>query len=209
MIRCLIALAVLLSTAAVHWTIVVKRDRATTYLESNPDLNLPENIGYYRKIGEDIDPGDDVRAALETSSILMRYYAAPNGLPVLLTVVYAGQKRRSLHFPEVCLVGQGWEVEQAYTAPVGIEFEGKRLVIFRGDEEQAVLYWLKTGGRFTSSTFINALFWAREQLRFGTPTSSMIKLSMPIPPGQSEADAFSVLDEFATLLGPILLENIK
>jgi hypothetical protein len=100
-------------------------------------------------------------------------------------------------------------VEQAYSAPVGIEFQGKRLVIFRGDDKQAVLYWLKTGDLFTSSAFLNALYWAREQLVFGTPTSSMIKLSMPIRPGQDEDEAFAVLDDFATRLGPILLENIQ
>jgi len=197
------------ASAGIHWVINVKRDRAAIEDERYPNLDLPAVIGSYYKIGEDIDPGDDVRAALETSSILMRYYVGGNRLPILTTIVYAGQKRRSLHFPEVCLVGQGWEVEQAYSAPVGIEFQGKRLVIFRGDDKQAVLYWMKTGELFTSSAFMNALYWAREQLVFGTPTSSMIKLSMPIRPGQDEDEAFAVLDDFATRLGPILLENIQ
>lgn len=205
----LLGVSIVGASAGAHWAINIKRDRAAIADERYPNLDLPPVIGSYYKVGEDIDPGDDVRRALETSSILMRYYVGGNGLPILTTIVYAGQKRRSLHFPEVCLVGQGWEVEQAYSAPVGIEFQGKRLVIFRGDDKQAVLYWLKTGDLFTSSTFINALFWAREQLLFGTPTSSMIKLSMPIRPGQDEDDAFAVLDDFATRLGPILLENIQ
>jgi len=202
-------IVILSLSAAMHWGINIKRDRAAMQDERYPNLDLPVTIGSYQKVGEDIDPGDDVRKALETSSILMRYYVGSNRLPILTTIVYAGQKRRSLHFPEVCLVGQGWEVEQAYSAPVGIEFQGKRLVIFRGDEKQAVLYWLKTGELFTSSSFLNALYWAREQLLFGTPTSSMIKLSMPIRPGQDATEAFAVLDDFATRLGPILLENIK
>lgn len=209
MIHYVVGIAILLASASVHWAINLKRDWAAGAETPAVNLNLPSAVGPYRQNGEDIDPGDDVRAALETSDILMRYYTAPNGAPILVTIVYAGQKRRSLHFPEVCLVGQGWEVEQAYAAPVGIEFEGRRLVIFRGDDEQAVLYWLKTGKRFTSSTFMNALFWAREQLMFGTPTSSMIKLSMPVlkQAGQDEEEAFAILDDFASRLGPILLEN--
>lgn len=202
-------IGILGATAAVHWGINIKRDRAAMMDERYANLDLPEQIGYYRKVGEDIPPSEEVEAALETSSILMRHYLAPNGLRVYLTLVYAGQKRRSLHFPEVCLVGQGWEVEQAYTAPVGIEFRGKRMVIFRGKRKEAVLYWLKTGDRFTSSAFLNNLYWAREQLVFGTPTSAMVKLSMPILPGQDAEDAFTVLDDFATRLGPILLEYIK
>ena len=209
MIHYVLGIAILLASASVHWAINLKRDWAAGAETPAVNLNLPSEVGPYRQNGEDIDPGDDVRAALETSDILMRYYTAPNGAPILVTIVYAGQKRRSLHFPEVCLVGQGWEVEQAYAAPVGIEFEGRRLVIFRGDDEQAVLYWLKTGKRFTSSTFMNALFWAREQLMFGTPTSSMIKLSMPVlkQAGQDEEEAFAILDDFASRLGPILLES--
>lgn len=209
MIHYVLGIAILLASASVHWAINLKRDWAAAAETPAVNLNLPSEVGPYRQNGEDIDPGDDVRAALETSDILMRYYTAPNGAPILVTIVYAGQKRRSLHFPEVCLVGQGWEVEQAYAAPVGIEFEGRRLVIFRGDDEQAVLYWLKTGKRFTSSTFMNALFWAREQLMFGTPTSSMIKLSMPVlkQAGQDEEEAFAILDDFASRLGPILLES--
>lgn len=209
MMHYVLGIAILLASASVHWAINLKRDWAAAADTPAVNLNLPSVVGPYRQNGEDMDPGDDVRAALETSDILMRYYTAPNGAPILVTIVYAGQKRRSLHFPEVCLVGQGWEVEQAYAAPVGIEFEGRRLVIFRGDDEQAVLYWLKTGKRFTSSTFMNALFWAREQLMFGTPTSSMIKLSMPVlkQVGQDEEEAFAILDDFASRLGPILLES--
>jgi len=209
MMHYIVGIAILTASASVHWAINLKRDWAAAADTPAVNLNLPAVVGPYRQNGEDIDPGDEVRKALETSDILMRYYTAPNGAPILVTIVYAGQKRRSLHFPEVCLVGQGWEVEQAYAAPVGIEFEGRRLVIFRGDDEQAVLYWLKTGKRFTSSTFINALYWAREQLMFGTPTSSMIKLSMPVlkQAGQDEEEAFAILDDFASRLGPILLEN--
>lgn len=209
MIHYITATAIIAASAAIHWGINLKRDWAAAQDTPAVNLNLPGIVGPYRQNGEDIDPGDDVRRALETSDILMRYYTGTNGAPILVTIVYAGQKRRSLHFPEVCLVGQGWEVEQAYTAPVGIEFEGRRLVIFRGDDKQAVLYWMKTGKRFTSSIFVNNLFWAREQLLFGTPTSSMIKLSMPVMKqlGQDEEEAFAMLEDFASRLGPILLEN--
>lgn len=211
MIHYIAGIAILLASATIHWGINLKRDWAAAAGTATVSLDLPAQVGPYRQNGEDIDPGDVVRKALEVgkSDILMRYYTAPNGAPILVTIVYAGQKRRSLHFPEVCLVGQGWEVEQSYSAPVGIEFEARRLVIFRGDDEQAVLYWLKTGKRFTSSTFMNAIYWAREQLFFGTPTSSMIKLSMPVlkQMGQDDEEAFAVLDDFASRLGPILLEN--
>jgi EpsI family protein len=198
-------------TAALHVQITRAQDRAA---EADPEYayleQLPATIGQYHQYGEDIDPGDEVRRILETSSILMRHYISPGGQPILLTIVYAGQKRRSLHFPEVCLVGQGWEVERAYTAPVGMEFRAKRLVIFHGNRREAVLYWFKTGDTFTGSPFLNALHWGKQQIQLGTPTSSMIKLSMPIGPGeQGEDQAFAKLDDLALRLAPILRNNIK
>lgn len=209
MIHYVLGIAILLTSVVAHWTIQLKRDQGLENLEDDAVISLPARIGSYRQVGDDIDPGDTVREVLETSSILMRYYAAPNGLPVLLTVVQAGETRRSLHFPEVCLVGQGWEVEQAYAAPVGIEFRGRRLVIIRGDKKEAVLYWFKTGDEHTGSAFINALWWGREQLTFGTATSSMIKLSIPVRQGDSEAEAFAILDDFATRLVPVVDEHIE
>lgn len=207
----LIAFAVFTLTTVLHLVITEKQDAAAAADVDAPNLDLPARIGPYRQYGEDIDPGDEVRRILETSSILMRHYISPSGLPVLVTVVYAGQKRRSLHFPEVCLVGQGWEVEKAYTAPVGMDFRAKRLVIFAGDKKEAVLYWFKTGDKFTGNPFINALYWGGEQLKFGTPTSTMIKLSMPIRGSGDEAEerAFAALDELALRMAPSLRENIQ
>ena len=207
----IVALLLMTFTATIHLVITTAQDRAAKADTDDPNLDLPSRIAQYQQYGEDIDPGDEVRRILETSSILMRYYVTPQRLPVLVTIVYAGQKRRSLHFPEVCLVGQGWEVEKAYDAPVGMDFRAKRLVIFQGSKKEAVLYWFKTADTFTGSTFMNALYWGREQLRFGTPTSTMIKLSMPIaaPGAEGEAEAFAALDDLALRMAPILLENIK
>jgi EpsI family protein len=207
----IIGIVAMALTATLHLGITQAQDRAAAADPKYPNLNLPARIGQYRQIGEDIDPGDVVRRILETSSILMRHYVTPSGLPVLVTVVYAGQKRRSLHFPEVCLVGQGWEIEKAYTAPVGMEFRAKRLVIFQGNRKEAILYWFKTGDTFTGNPFVNALLWGREQLRFGTPTSTMIKLSMPVTAAglQGEDQAFASLDDLALRMAPFLRENIK
>ncbi len=206
-----IGLLILVCTAGVHTDILRGQARASSAVDHNPDLNLPERINSYRKLGDDIDPGDEVRRVLETSSILMRNYISPSGVPILVTLVYAGVSRRSLHFPEVCLVGQGWEIEKAYTAPVGMEFRAKRIVIFRGSQKQAVTYWFKTGDSFTGSPFINALYWGKEQLKSGSTSSTMIKLSMPFSSkgGFGEEQAFAALDDLALRMAPILREKIK
>jgi EpsI family protein len=123
--------------------------------------------------------------------------------PVELTVVHAAVTRRSLHFPEICLVGEGWDVRDQGIQPVGVTFAAKRLVLVRGTESEAVIYWFQTGAKLTPNYFVNAWHWARDQICFRSPVSAMVRLSTPIG-NQGETTAFSVLVDFAMKLAPLM-----
>lgn len=202
------AFVILLLCAGAHVGIVKAQAEAVRARATVVAFEIPDRIGRYRQYGQDIDAGDHTRRVLETSSILMRNYVAPNGWPVQLTIVYAGTTRRSLHFPEVCLVGAGWEIMEQRAAPVGVAFEAKRLVLVNGARREAVLYWFKTGDKLTGNYFLNAYHWAKNQLMFGAPTSAMIKLTAPVQGGNSEM-AFSILEDFAASFAPILLDRVR
>ena len=79
---------------------------------------------------------------------------------------------------------------------------------FTGERSEAVLYWFKTGDHVTGDFFRNAFEWAKNQITFGDPTSSMIKISTPIVPGGERA-AFDTLQDFATKFGPVMMEHIR
>jgi EpsI family protein len=195
-------------TLSLHAAISHTRAEAA---RAQPDPNLldiPSTIGPYKQVGADIDPGDRVREILQTNAIVTRQYVSPGGWPVELMIVHTGQTRGSLHFPEVCLVGQGWEVREQYSAPVGFLFTAKRLVIFRGDRSQAVLYWFKTGSQLTGNYFLNTLNWVLGKITFGEPSSSMIRLSTVIG-RQGDEVSFRVLEDFALQFEPILLEKVR
>lgn len=202
--RYIILLLLVAGTAAAHLAIVSSHDRAATYA-GGIDIDLPENIGSYRQVGEDIDPGDRTRELLQSSAILMRNYASTNGRIVQLSIVQAVASRASLHFPEVCLVGQGWEISEQYMAPVGVYHTGKRLVIFSGERQEAVLYWFRTGDRFTGSFFLNSWYWIWDTLRFKSPQTAMIRVSSLIRKDKEEA--FQTLDDFAGYIAPLLMET--
>lgn len=174
---------------------------------ASSSIELPEIIGGYQRVSVE-ERGEGQRRMLRAADILAQTYLSASGEAIALSLVHAGVTRRSLHFPEVCLVGQGWEVREQYTAPVGISFTGKRLVLFRGNEYEAVLYWFKTGDRFTGSFYENSWHWAAGHLAGASPSSTMIRISTDIGPLGEEA-AFSMLDDFAQLLAPILLERIE
>ncbi len=199
-----VALALL---AGGHLAFTMAEDNQAQAPQASLTSRIPDQIVDYRQVGRDEEADDRTQELLQTSSILMRTYTSPTGRPISLSIVYAGTTRRSLHFPEVCFVGEGWDVQAEATAPVGTMFTGKRLVLRKAETDKAVLYWFKTGDYLTGNFFLNAFYWTKFQLTFDTPTSSMIRLSTPLGSDGAEP-AFDVLDDFATKLAPILLSSI-
>lgn len=198
----------LLITAASHSAINRVRDVAARADPPLDVLNIPAVIGTYRQVGEDVEIDEGLRQTLQTSAILMRTYRTPRGWPIQLTIVYAGTTRRSMHFPEVCIVGQGWEIHEQTEMPVGFLFTASRRVLVKGERKDALLYWFKTGDEFTGSFFVNSWHWARNQLTNGVATSAMIKASSPIG-NRDEESVFLLLEDFASKLTPILRERVN
>jgi EpsI family protein len=204
-----IAVVLLAVTTGGHVAIARAQARAAETAGQQIQLDIPARIVDYEQIGADAEIDDRTQELLETSLILIRDYGAPSrNRRIQLTVVHAGTTRRSLHFPEVCIVGSGYEIRDQYTAPVGVLFNARRLVLVQGDQSQAVLYWFKTGDSFTGNFFANAGYWALNQLMFKTPTSSLIKLATPIGP-DGEVAAFNALEDFASKLTPELRSAIR
>lgn len=199
--------AILAVTAAGHLVIQTAHGRAKIATPDPAVFALPATIGDYRQTGPDLDVGDRVRELLQTSSVLMRNYASRSGWPVQLTIVHTASNRGSLHFPEVCVTGQGWEVRAQYTAPVGFMFGAKHLVLVKGDRKEAVLYWFKTGDTFTGSFIQNSCQWIWRKLTLRPAATSMIKISTPVH-GPGEEAAFRQLSQFAMQLAPVVMDYL-
>ncbi|GMW01287.1 MAG: hypothetical protein AMXMBFR84_24240 [Candidatus Hydrogenedentota bacterium] len=199
----LVAGATMTLVATIHLALVLSHAQAAKAAPEQNTLNLPNQIVDYKQLGSDIEIDEYTKALLETSTILIRNYTSPRGRPVQLTVVHAGTTRRSLHFPEVCLVGDGWEIREQELVPIGLSFNARRLVLVKGESTEAVLYWFKTGDVMTGNFFMNAAYWAKNQILMGSRSSSMIKLTTVIGPDGEEA-AFSALSDFGAKVAPVV-----
>lgn len=202
------ATLVLAGVMAAHLNLERARVRAATAHAPQDVLDIPERIGTFTQEGGDDEVSEDVKEVLETSLILMRNYRSSTNRPVSISIVYAGTTRRSLHFPEVCLVGQGWEIREQYTQPVAFSFTGKHLVLVKGNHQEAVLYWFKTGDKQTGNFFLNSWHWTQNQIMFKSPTSAMVRISTPVV-GKNTEEAFAALEDFATAFEPILRKRVK
>jgi len=81
---------------------------------SNLKVILPDHApGYTAKV---VDQPDMVINALPSDTSFGRcFYTAPDGFQTLANVVLMGTDRTSIHKPEICLTGQGWEIDDAAT----------------------------------------------------------------------------------------------
>jgi len=206
--RYIITIIILLITAISFASIQRAHSAAAAKKTPVNVFNIPSSVGDYTQFGDDVDPGEDIKEQLETSAILMRTYRAPTGRHVQLTIVYAGTTRRSLHFPEVCLVGQGWEIGEQSKMPVGFFFDASKLSLVKGERHDAALYWFKTRDNLTGNFFENSWHWACEQLTTGSAASAMIRISTPVL-NDGEESAFLLLEDFAVQLTHVLMDYME
>jgi EpsI family protein len=190
------SLAIMAIVTAGHLATVHHLETPSADKYSGETQGVPSTIGGFRQQGEDVPVEPHVKAILQTENILMRRYASPQGEAVDVSIVTAGGTRKSLHFPEVCLTGGGWEIREQYTAPVGFLFSAKRLVLIKGTQSEAVIYWFRVGNYSTGSFFENSLYWAFNRLRFHDTTTKMMRVSTMVANGDCES-AFSILERFA------------
>ena len=207
MARYAITLLLLLSTAVLHGLIGHVQANAAQTSSLPVLLKIPSQILNFRQARPDIPVPEFVRQNLETNTILMRDYVSSHGQLVQMSIVFAEKTRRSLHFPEVCFTGQGWQTHGRSSIPVGILFVGQGLTVQKGDAREAVLYWFKTGNNFTGNYFLNSYYWARDKLLLRAPSTMLVRLSAPIGP-KGEEYAYRALNDFASGLAPVLLDTI-
>jgi hypothetical protein len=82
-------------------------------------IDLPENVQGF--VSTNV-PESDVELAYfpKDTSYTHRIYQAPDGFAVSSTIVMMGADRTSIHKPDYCLPGQGWQIVSKETANVPV-----------------------------------------------------------------------------------------
>ena len=123
-----------------------------------------------------------------------------------------GQGENSIHPPEHCLPGAGWDVIDSLVVPLevpgfesqhGSPSEAKRFIIAKGQQRRLVYFWYQSRGRILARNHEVILyrFWDRAARR--RTDGSLVRLTIPITLDGEEA-AEGSFREFAALLAPML-----
>lgn len=145
-------------------------------------VQLPERVLDYTSEAEEVQ-----NIVLDTlppdTSFGQRRYTAADGFIVDLDVVLMGTDRTSLHKPEFCLQGQGWELDgtrsestsvhmdrpRAYDLPV-MKLLGRKQVVQNGRTISLVgvyVYWFVAPGEYTAHHWQRMWWMAEDLLRTG------------------------------------------
>ena len=153
---------------------------------------------------------DDVVAQLGADEYVNRVYmdqAVPIGL---YTGYYASQRQGdAIHSPQNCLPGAGWQPVMSARVEIsnGAERQSvNRVLITKGRERQAVLYWYQGRGRVVANEFVNKAWLMLDAARDGRTDGGLVRLITPVQ--STPEDAFARLDRFATPLIPLLREHL-
>lgn len=139
------------------------------------------------------------------SSFRVRAYQAEDGLFAQITTVLMGSDRSSIHRPQICLTGQGWQIDAAQSKveklrmeqPVAYDLPINKLIAThqvpdgRGGKQNIrclYLFWFVDGTRITASENEWKLRWMPRDLLVDGVLGRWAYISVfaPCLPGQEE-----------------------
>jgi len=117
----------------------------------------------------------------------------------------------SIHPPEHCLPGSGWDVIDARVVPTdflgdgpnGSVGEAKRFVIAKGNQRALVYFWYQSRGRVIARNHEKIFYMFFDRARKGRTDGSLVRFTTPILFGD-EDKAEQTFREFARATTPIL-----
>lgn len=178
------------------------------------ELSLPEFIGNYWGETQEISEGERVILPSDTE-IAKKAYDDGRGLIINCQIVLSGADKRSIHRPEICLPGQGWNIRSGQVVPVELK-SGRTLEVMkldlvrpvqvgpndRRDLPMVFLYWFVGENMTTPDHKERILATYKDMLLHNTMHRwAYVIVSAPVlegftPNGKNEAETIQILKDF-------------
>ena len=198
--------SVLLASAA----IVLEARNGAEIIPTRPPLgSFPRSLDGWNST--DVAITQDVLEVLGPGDFLLRNYHHPqDGQNISLFIAYFPSQRAgdTIHSPKNCLPGAGWAPVRSGRIQLNVPghdlFEVNRYLIAKGSERQLVLYWYWAHDRAVASEYAAKFYLVADAIRMRRTDGALIRLSVPLRPGESEIEAESKLTAWAGGIVPLL-----
>ncbi len=192
-------------------------------LQAGVRMQLPDS--YNGMMATDLGMSAAEQKILPTDTGFARkLYRDPAGDQIACTLVLAGGEKRSIHRPEVCLPGQGWNIRSGEVVPVTLS-NGRRLEVMKLTLEQDVqtgpghyikrkclfLYWFVGKGVTTPShtwrVFLTSWDRVMRNLnhRWAYVIASSLVMDNLMPNGKNEEQTLQMLEKFISDTAPTFM----
>lgn len=165
--------------------------------------SFPERLGEF--LGEEVSLSPAELSALGKGEFLRRVYReAGVNAPILLYVGFFPRQEigETVHSPQHCLPGGGWEPLEIGRAQLAVGEAGKvevnRYVVQKGADRLLVLYWFQGRGRVVASEYWSKFYMVYDAVTTNRTDGAVVRLSVPIT--GDDALAEQKLAAFARLI---------
>ena len=156
-----------------------------------------------------------VYSKLALTDYILNNYAKASSPPVNFYVAYYESQRKGVspHSPQVCVPGGGWSITDLERVQLNLENHDKpvnvnRAIIQNGRNKQLVYYWFKQRGRDIANEYWMKWYLLTDSLSMNRTDGSLVRLVTPIMPNEKEADAEARLNEFLSIVNPMLNDYV-
>lgn len=151
---------------------------------------------------------------LDFSDYIMVDYSDDKGAVINFYVAYYESQRKgeSIHSPETCLRGGGWQFSQSGDVVLPLEGQKKmtvsRALIEKGPYRQISYYWFPMRGRILTNAFQMKWYNFWDALTQQRTDGALVRVIAPVEPDESSEDAEKRLKSFVRLIVPVLSEYL-
>lgn len=176
---------------------------------TQPLTTFPVQIGVWA--GSEGHFDNRVYDILKADDTLLRTYTDPSHQQLELFVSFYRNQRegRQIHSPKNCMPGAGWMIRQSTPETLKISsdntesFNATKLLLQKGNEKMAMLYWFRSGGKYVASELLQRFHLVLDSIFRQRTDGAFIRLTTRIPVGREE-QVFRSLKDFAELVVPVL-----
>jgi len=194
--------------------------RTDTVETTGLDMNLPADVGAWRGSLGVVSKTEKALLPEDTEFAKMDYLRG-HGLwqeKVHCSIVLAGKDRTSIHRPEVCLTGQGWNIAASHERTIVLRNDARlavrQLSLSREDEngrvQRALYYYWFVGGEVTTADHLERiLLTAKENVIHNrNPRWAYVSVLAGVSAdqrrhgGQSDSETAAMLEDFISRITP-------
>ncbi|MFH1146282.1 MAG: VPLPA-CTERM-specific exosortase XrtD [Pseudomonadota bacterium] len=171
---------------------------------------FPTQIGDWQ--GEKSYLGDDILKALWADDYVQIQFvntSTPWRLSLFVPYYAWQDTKHCAHAPLACLLGGGWaqlsraELTRAFPPPLGATAINQ-VLLEKDGEKMLANFWFQQRGRIISSEYMNKWYLFQDAITRRRTDGALVRIEMPLAPGQDINEAQKVLDEFTQKLEKIL-----